>query len=306
MRSATGNAQHSARSVPAGIGLMLLAILMFSLNDVLGKWLVATYSVGQILLIRSIAALIVLCPFLWREGLAPFRSAPQPALQLLRVVLATLEVACFYIAVWYLPLADAMTFYLAAPIYVTAMSAMLLRERVGIRRWTAVLVGFAGVLIALQPSTASLGPGSLVAIIGSVFFAVLMIVTRHLRGTSNIVLAGSQAAGALIFGCVAAPWNWVPVAGFDFLLMQLLGVVAITAIVFVNQSLRLAPASVVVPYQYTLIVWAVIFGYLFFGDVPQAHVVAGAAIIVASGLFIFVREQRLKPPEDQTPPLTER
>ena len=133
---------------------MLTGVFLFSLNDAVGKWLVATYSVGQLLLIRSATTLILLSPFIWRAGRAAFRSAPRPGLQMLRVVLSSLEVAMFFWAVGYLPLADAITFYLAGPIYVTALSALLLGERVGWRRWTAVLVGFFGVVIALRPSAA--------------------------------------------------------------------------------------------------------------------------------------------------------
>ena len=278
----------------AGIGLMLLATLMFSLNDVMGKWLVATYSVSQILFLRGIAALLILSPFVVRAGLVAFRSAPQPGLQVLRAILSTTEVACFYFSVWYLPLADAMTFYLAGPIYVTAMSALFLGEKVGIHRWSAVLVGFVGVVIALNPSVGSLGVGSLIALVGSFIYAVFMVVTRQVKSTPNVVLAAAQATGGLTFGAIGAPLTWVAIeSGSHILLLLLLGAVSIVAIIFVNQSLRLAPASVVVPYQYTLIIFAVIFGYVFFGDVPQQHTLVGAAIIVASGLYIFVREQRV-------------
>jgi len=293
MSSPSGLAPGRSENALAGVGLMLLAMLMFSLNDALGNWLVATYTVGQILLIRSTAAIALLSPFIIRAGRAPFLSAPHPWLQVLRVTLSTLEIVCFYWAVFYLPLADAMTFYLAGPIYVTALSALLLGETVGIRRWTAVLIGFVGVLIALRPTTASLSIASLIAITGSVLYAGLMIVTRHLRSTSPIVLATTHAGGALIFGAIAAPFGWAPVAGSDLPLLLLLGVVSIAAIMFVNQSLKLAPASVVVPYQYTIIVWAIVFGYHFFGDVPKAHTLIGVAIIIGSGLFIFLREQRL-------------
>jgi len=290
----------------AGIGLMLLAMLLFSMNDALGKWLVATYSVAQILLIRSIAASLMLAPFVIRSGLAPFRNAPRPGLQVLRAALATLETALFYLSVWFIPLADAVTFYLAGPIYVTALSALLLREKVGVYRWSAVIAGFIGVLIALKPSAASLGAGSLIALAGSFCYAVLMIATRHLRETSNVVLASAQVAGALAFGAIGAPFAWTVVAGTDLLLLLLLGVVAIVAIVLANQSLRLAPASVVAPYQYSLIVWAVLFGYVVFGDHPKPHTLVGAAVIVASGLFIFLREQRLKVPGAEEPALAER
>src|SRR5205823_8933309 len=122
-------------------------------------------------LIRSIAALLLLAPFVYQAGLVAFTSAPRPWLQLVRVMLSTLEVAMFFWAVSYLPLADTVTFYLAGPIYVTALSVLLLGERVGWRRWTAVLVGFAGVMLAMRPTAASLTLPALIALVGSVFFS---------------------------------------------------------------------------------------------------------------------------------------
>ena len=201
--------------------------------------------------------------------MAPLLRAPWPSLQLLRVVLSTLEVAFFYWAVAYLPLADVMTYYLAAPIYVTALSPVLLDEAVGWRRWTAVLVGFAGVLVALRPSASTLTLPALVAVLGSLIFALMMITTRKLRGTSGTALVTGQTLGALLLGGALAPFDWVTPSPRDFLLLSLLGVVAMVAHVCVNRSLQLAPASVVAPFQYTLIVWAVVLGYLVFGDVPQ-------------------------------------
>jgi drug/metabolite transporter (DMT)-like permease len=287
--------------VMIGIAFMLIATLAFSINDVLGKFLVATYSVGQILLMRSLASLLVLSPFVYREGIDAFRKAPQPLLQIARVALGTLEVACFYAAVVYISLADAISFYLASPIYVTALSALLLKERVGIWRWSAVLIGFVGVVVALNPSAGSFGIGSLIALAGSIFYAFLILLTRKLNRTSNVVLAATQASGSLIFGLSASFLTWTPIALLDFPLLLLLGVVSIGSIVLVNQSLKLAPASVVIPYQYTMIVWAVVFGYIFFGDEPQMHTIIGACIIVASGLFIFLRERRVAPEKDPQP-----
>jgi drug/metabolite transporter (DMT)-like permease len=276
----------------AGIALMLLACLVFSLNDTLGKWLVATYTVGQLLLIRSSAAMLILLPFLLRrEALAEFSAAPRPRLQILRVVLSSVESALFYWAVVYLPLADVVTFYLAGPIFVTAFSALLLKEQVGWRRWSAVLAGFAGVVIAMRPSAASFSWPALIALTGCVSFALLMIATRAVRGTSDLVLVTGQMAGALVLGIVMAPIGWVSPSARDFALLGLLGVVAMFAHVCVNRSLKLAPASVVVPYQYTFILWAIVFGYFVFGDVPDAMLLTGAAIIVAAGIFIFRREQ---------------
>ncbi len=290
------------RDALTGIGLMLVGCFLYSANDALGKWLLATYSVWQMLLIRSVAGLVLLAPFIWRAGLAPFRAAPRPGLQFLRIILSSAEVVMFFIAVSHLPLADTVIFYLAGPIYVTALSALLLGEKVGWRRWAAVLVGFVGVLIALRPSPATLTWPALIALAGSIAFAFLMIITRVVRGTQDIVLATGQILATLILGAVTAPFAWKAAPLSDAAQLALLGIVAVTALLAVNRSLKLAPASVVVPYQYTLLVWAAVLGYLVFGDVPQPHVAIGAAIIVAAGLFIFFREQRVGRSDASVPP----
>lgn len=280
-----------ARASALGIGLMLLGVLLFSVNDVMGKWLVSTYSVWQLLLIRSAAALLLLAPFIWQAGRTLFTTMPHPRLQLLRVALGSGEVALFYWSVVYLPLADAVTYYLAGPIYVTAVSALFLGERVGWRRWTAVLVGFAGVVIALNPSPATFTWPALIALAGSFTYAMLLVTTRYLRGTPDLALISTQVATTLVLGGVMAPFAWTAPTLRDVALLALLGIVAMGALSAINRSLKLAPASVVVPYQYTMILWAVLFGYLAFGDVPEWHVIIGSAIIVAAGLFIFWREQ---------------
>ena len=280
------------RAALAGIGLMTAGIFLFAVNDALGKWLVATYSVGQVLLIRSIAALFLLTPFIWRDR-ATFAQAPRWGMQALRAFLATAEVGCFYWAVTYLPLADVMAYYLAGPIFVTAIAGAFLGEQIGWRRWSAVAVGFLGVIVCLRPGSAALSWPALIALAGCLLFSLSMISTRTLRGTSDTVLVTSQTVAALVFGAVLSPVAWVTPPVRDLVLLALLGMVAMVAHVCVNRSLKLAPASTVVPYQYTTIVWAVLFGYAVFGDVPDVFMLTGAAIIIGAGLFIFLRERRL-------------
>ncbi|NSX84101.1 DMT family transporter [Agrobacterium tumefaciens] len=281
-----------------GVAVMLLGMLLFALNDAMGKWLVATYSQGQVILIRSAAALIILVPIVWRAGLSGLVRIERPGLQFARVFFSTAELFCFYFAVAALPLADVMTYWLAAPIYVAALSPFLLGEKVGWRRWTAIAIGFVGVLIALKPSSASLTSAALFSILGSAAFAFMMLSGRQLRNTPDTVLAFWQIIGAALAGIVAVyltPSGWLPVqSGFDLAFLGLLGVVAMTAHVLVNRALKLADAATVAPLQYTLLLWAVIFGWLFFGDVPQTSIVVGAGLIVLSGLYIFFRENTLK------------
>lgn len=294
MTALAAGTAHGRSTARLGIAMMLVGILLFALNDVMGKWLVATYSVGQVLLIRSAAALVVLAPFLWKGGIRPLLRLERPGMQALRVVMSSAEVYCFYFAVITLPLADVMTYWLAAPIYVAAMSPFLLGERVGWRRWTAIFIGFAGVVVALEPSAATLTAPALISILGSFCFAFMMLSGRALRGTPDTTLVFWQLAGAGLLGLVTAPFGWVAPSGFDFALLALLGVVAMVAHMCVNRALKLADAATVAPFQYTLLFWAVVFGWLVFGDVPRTAMLVGAAIIVAAGLFIFVREQRAK------------
>jgi len=281
------------RSAPlAGIGLMLLSILMFSCGDALGKFMVATYSLGQLLWLRACAALIVLLPMIWRNR-ADFARLERPRLQLLRVTLSTVEVAAFFLATVYLPLADVVTYYLACPIFVTALSAIVLRERVGWRRWSAVLIGFCGVLIALRPSSQTVSWPAMIALGGSFSFALLMLITRSLRATPDVVLASSQFAGTFALGAVMSPFGWITPDLGSLVLFAAAGCISVSALLCVNRSLKLAPASVVVPYQYSMIVWAVMFGYIVFDDKPTMATIAGAAIIIGAGLYIFLRERKL-------------
>jgi drug/metabolite transporter (DMT)-like permease len=275
----------------AGIVLMLVGIALFAANDAMGKYLVATYAVGQIMLIRSLAALAVLAPFIRLEGRS-ILTPQRPGLHLLRAFGGAAESALFYAALFYLPLAQVMTFYLAAPIYVVALSALVLRERVGWRRWIAVLVGFAGVVVALGPSLSVASVGAVIAIVGSFAFAILIVLTRRLSDAGGTTLIAWQMAASAVVGLVLAPFAWTPPSATGLLALCLLGLVAMAAHVCVNRSLAVAEASVVVPFQYTLIIWAIVYGVLIFGDEPSAALFVGAGLIVGSGLFILMRERK--------------
>jgi drug/metabolite transporter (DMT)-like permease len=292
MPSSPTTATVAGRSAAlAGIGFMLVSVFLFALNSAAGKWLLAKYPVGEFMLIRSSFTLLFLSPFIWRAGRSAFVNAPRPGLQILRVVLASVEVAMFFWAVSYLPLADTTTFYLAGPIYVTALSVLLLGEHVGWRRWSAVLIGFAGVVIALRPSPSSLTLPALIALAGSMIYALVLITTRTLRQTDAVVLMTAFFIGTAAFGLATLPFGWVVPDAYDVLCLAGVGIANIVAQFCGIRSLKLAAASVVVPYQYTLIVWSVVFGWLMFAELPDTYTVAGAAIIIAAGLYIFWRER---------------
>jgi S-adenosylmethionine uptake transporter len=275
----------------AGALLMLAGDFMFALNDAMGKWLVASFSVGQVVLVRSVGAFIVLGPMLARQGFAELFRAERPLLQLVRVAAATADTVLFYAAVAYLPLADVMTFYMAGPIYVAALSHLFLGEKVGWRRWLAILIGFGGVVIALRPSTASLSWPSLYALVGSLSFALAILFNRLLRATSDGVLVAWQTIGALAGGAALTIGTWRPPGATDLGAMLLLGVVSCIAHLLITRALKLAPASALAPLHYSLLLWAAVFGFIFFADVPDRQILLGSVVIVLAGLFIFHRQK---------------
>ena len=277
----------------AGIGLMSFACFCSAANGALAKGLMVGFPIAMVLLFRTATAWsLVLC----LTPTAEFRGLPHPWLQLLRMVLCAVEVPMYFFSLTTLPIVDTMTYYLATPIYATAISATLLGEHVGWRRWSAILFGFAGVLIALRPSTAMLTWPALIALTGSILYAGILTTTRVLRGTPDRILLLGQQTGILILSGVVASQNWVPVSASDIAMMAVLGALALIGSFCTNRSLKLAPASVVVPYQYTLLPWGGLFGFLFFAETPQVTTLIGAAFIIAAGLYIFMREQRMARP----------
>ncbi|MCC6471833.1 MAG: DMT family transporter [Alphaproteobacteria bacterium] len=270
-----------------GIGLMLFACMCSAAGSALAKGLMVGLPVAMVLFVRTATAWTLVLSI---TPPAELRILPHPWLQLLRIVLCAVEIPIYFYSLTMLPIVDTLTYYLATPIYVTAIS-VLLGDRVGWRRWSAILVGFAGVMIALRPSAAILTLPALIALTGSILYAGVLTTTRTLRKTPDRVLLLGQQTGLLIATGVAATQYWVPVTAFDLVLTAMLGVLTLIGSFCINRSLKLAPASVVVPFQYTLLPWGGLFGFLFFEEMPQVTTLLGATLIVGAGLYIFMREQ---------------
>ncbi len=289
----------------AGIGITLLGVLVFACSNALAKWLSGGYPVGQILFVRCVVVLAILACFIRPADWAAMRAAGRPWLHAWRALLSAVEVVCFYWAIVELPLAGGTTIYLAGPIYVTALAAVFLKEEVGWRRWLAVLAGFAGVVVALQPSGLSFGIHAAVSVAGSIMYAISLVLTRPLRGTPTTLLVAVQVAPLLLLtaatawpmdppGSLIGGWRWP--SGADAAILALVGALSLVGYWCINRGLQLAPASVITPFNYVSIVWATILGYLVFAEVPTAAMLAGAAIIVAAGLYIVLREQVRRAP----------
>jgi len=278
----------------AGIGLMLFACFCSAGSSAAAKAVMVWLPIALVLFFRTATAWLLVFSF---TRTAEFRGLPHPWLQLLRIVLCAVEIPIYFFSLAKLPIVDTLTYYMATPIYVTAIS-VLLGEQVGWRRWSAILVGFAGVVIALRPSAATLTLPALIALTGSILYAGVLVTTRVLRGTPDRVLLLGQQTGLLIVTGIAASQNWVPLTASDIALTAVLGVLTLVGSFCTNRALKLAPASVVVPYHYTLLPWGALFGFLFFAETPQVTTLIGAALIIAAGLYIFMREQAVgkRPP----------
>lgn len=200
----------------------------------------------------------------------------------------------FFYAFALMPLAEVVAIAFSAPLFITALSMPLLGERVGPRRWAAVVVGFAGVLVILRPGTELFQPVAFLPLTASLFLALAMLQVRLLTRTeTNIALMTYMtSAGAL----VTAPFllsGWVQPTGFDWALIVGMGIIGGTAQYLLTQAFRKAPASLIAPLEYSGILWAGLLGYWLFGEVPDRWVFVGSAIVIASGLYILHRETRL-------------
>jgi S-adenosylmethionine uptake transporter len=279
-----------------GIGCYLAGVGFFALNDALGKYLVGDYSVAQLLFVRAVGAIGVLVPIMLAMRVS-FRMSGPWWMHVIRILLQTLDSYCFYFATWHLPLVDVMTFYMSAPIILTAISGLFLGERVGPYRWTAVLVGFVGVVIALSPGGEIISSekmlGSVIALIGAVAFAVSLAMTRKLRDNHPFSLVVWQFIGGGLIGALLCPLGWVAPTTTDFGLMLILGIVAAGCFLLIARALALAPASLLAPFQYSAIFWAGLFGWIWWQDAPTLRIILGNAVLIASGLFVFYRERRL-------------
>ena len=278
----------------AGVPFMLAAMLIFAGNDALAKHLAGLFAVAQILFIRSVAGFAMIGSRIHRHGWRRTFIVRRPWLHALRLLLIVTEVALFYAAVRNMGLAQCLTIYQAMPVFATALAVLLLGERVRWRRGTAIGAGFAGVVLVLDPSVDGIGWPAAMALIGTVLYAGVNVLTRMLRDAGPETLIGWHSLGMLVVTGVVAPFVWVPVGFWYFALMVFLGVSATFGHMLLNRALMLSPTSAVMPFHYTLIVWGVILGWIFWQEVPTVQTLVGAAIIVASGIYILYREQAVR------------
>jgi drug/metabolite transporter (DMT)-like permease len=275
-----------------GIGLVMASTVFLAAGDVAAKFLSGSLPALQIAWLRYLAFVLILLPVLTVKGPRQALRSRRPGLQILRGLALLGSTLSFFSALQYLAVPDVTAIFFVAPIMVTALSVPLLRERVGIERWAAAVVGFVGVLIVVRPGTEAFQLASLLPILGALSWAFGLIFTRRLSGFDPplMTLAFSALLGFLLLSALV-PLVWMPLSWSQLVLGALIGLASTAGHWMVVLAYRHGDASLLSPYAYTQLIWASAFSWLVFGSFPELRTYAGAGVIVASGLLIAYRER---------------
>ncbi|BCH59410.1 permease [Agrobacterium vitis] len=288
-----------------GMALMAGCMLVLPGMDAIAKYManIEGMSPGQVTFYRFFFQLACTLPFLVAlQGSKAF-TAKRPFLNLLRGALHGAASLCFFAAVKYMPLADVFAIYFVEPFILTALSALFLGDKVGWRRWLAILIGFGGAMIVIQPSWEVFGATSLLPVLCAFLFALYMFLNRAIGNADSPMTMQTMSGvggtifmgGAMLIGQSAGSADFtasLPTSVTGLLLLVLLGVLSGHIHLLVVKAFRMAPLSVLAPFQYFEIIAATILGYVLFDDFPSPSKWLGIGIIVASGLFILWREHR--------------
>ncbi len=295
-----------------GIAMKVLSSVFFSLMAAGVKWCGDRYPVGELIFFRSAFALLPILYLTWAAGGVTVLHTHHPSAHLLRAASGIISMGCGFSALTLLPLADATVLGFAAPVITTAMAALTLSERVGIYRWSAVVVGFIGVVIASLPhlnlgagnwrDVVSLGAG--LALFGAFTTAWTMISIRRLSATeTSLSIAFYFMLMTTLISSMTLPFVWVNPSWTDAAILISTGLTGGLGQVLMTASYRYAGASTLAPFDYVAILWALALGAVLFGQIPDLSVLLGAGVIVGAGLFIINRERQLGLLANRQPPV---
>jgi drug/metabolite transporter (DMT)-like permease len=289
----SGKPDHAPRRehVPLGILFMIGATIMFAGSSAISKWLVASYPIGEVLFTRTAVALIACAAFILPyTGLAVFRTHRLRD-HALRSLSQGFSQTFLLIAFSLMPLAGAIAINFSAPLFATLASALLLKEAVGAARWTALLVGFCGVLIVVNPGTETFQIGALFALANAVLYGSVTVAVRGMATTESTETLTLYQLVLLTAGfALLLPLGWINPTPIDAAWILLNGITNAVGQYWWTRALHLAPASAVSPFYYLSLIWASVLGFAIWGEMPTISLVIGSVIVVASGLFLLWRE----------------
>jgi drug/metabolite transporter (DMT)-like permease len=281
--------------VPLAIFYMNGATFVFAASSAASKWLVQSYPIGEVLFTRTLVSLIVCSIFILPQtGLSVFRTQ-RLRHHLLRSGSQGVSQTFLLFAFTMMPLAGAIAINFSAPLFATLASALVLKEPVGAARWTALLVGFCGVLIVTHPGTGTFQIGALFALGNAVLYGSVTAGVRSMTRTESAeTLTLYQLALLTAFFALFMPWTWIWPSPSDSVWILFNGTSNAIGQYWWTRALHLAPASAVAPFYYLSLIWASIMGFLIWGEMPTVSLVIGSAIVAGSGLFLFWRETRVR------------
>jgi drug/metabolite transporter (DMT)-like permease len=283
-------------NIPLGIACMLAASILFQISSALSKWLVATYPVGETLFIRGVTSLVVASlVILPVSGLGVFRTKRLHD-HVLRNLSQSTAQTFVVIAFSMMPLAGAIAITFSAPLFATIAAIIVLKESVGPARWGALIVGFLGVLVVTSPGVDTFQIGSLFALANAVLFGTVAVGVRRMAATeSTSTMIMYQMVFTTAFFAVSLPFGWMtPTSTGDWAALIANGLLNAVGQYLWTTALRFAPASAVAPFNYFSLVWAIILGFLVWGDLPSVALLMGSSVVVASGMFLLWHEARKK------------
>lgn len=290
-------ARAHSPGVVKGIACVIFGITCLTIADAHAKWLGEFYPAPQLMFLRALLALpIVTCVVIVIGG-TPALQTQYPVIHLLRGALNILSGSLFYLGLTRLPLAENTAIAFAAPLFVVALSGPLLGERVGRARWLGALAGFAGVLVVVRPGAASFQAPALLPLGCALGYALMMLTARKIgRSESMLTTMFHIVLAQVVVSALALPWAWTPPQSTHLYGLLGLALFSTLGLTFITQGFRIGPASVVAPFDYTGLLWATLFGWYFWREIPDLWAVSGALIIVASGIFIALHEARTGKP----------
>ena len=273
-----------------GFLYMFLSICAFSLMDVIVKWSVE-YPIGQVLFFRGFFGIIFYFFIIPRERLHNFYKTKRPGLHFLRCASGLIALFAIFIALRKLPLATVVSISFAAPIFTTIFSIFLLSEKVGIFRWLAVIIGFFGILIITEPGISQLNIYYLFPIIFCLGLSYVAITIRQLSTTEPVWLISFYFSLSItLLSFLTIPKGWVMPSLNHLILLSFIGIFGGVANLWLSQSYKYSEVSLVTPLKYLALVFAIIFGYFIWGEVPTVKTIIGAFLVIISTLIIFRRE----------------
>jgi len=283
------NAAHGGDTARTrrGIGLCLLAMLIFASQDGITKFLVRDFAVAQLLMVRYWTFLLAAIAFLaWRGGARAATCSAMPLLQVLRALLALGEAALFGWGLRHLGLAESHALFAVFPLLTLALAGVLLGEAIGIRHWIAAVVGFAGTLVILRPGVGLFEPAALIPLLAALTFAAYNLLSRRISQADSFAtnLLYMAVVGAVASSCFGIP-AWLPPSPTEWALLGVYAVTGMIAHLLLIKALEYAPAAILQPFNYSLLVFASLVGLLVFGELPDIWTIAGAALVLAGGMY---------------------